>query len=189
MTADLQAPLVRHRFSVADYQKMIDTGVLSEEDHVELLNGEIVEMSPIKSPHAAIVKRLNRLLQKYFGNRYLVSIQDPIIIRPNSQPQPDIAVLKYRDDYYYNEHPRPEDIILLIEVADSSLEKDRKIKLPLYAAAGIQEAWLVDIASKLLEVHTKPTPQGYSQVQIFRAGDVLQSPSVDSLAVDDILRS
>lgn len=168
---------------------MIDSGILTEDDQVELINGEAIEIAPISSPHAAITIRLNYFLHKYFGNRFILSIRNPINIKPHSQPQPDVAVLQFRHDYYSKSHPGPAEIILLIEVADSSLEKDRKIKLPMYAASGIPETWLVDIASNLLEVHTHPTSRGYSQVQIFRLGEVLHTPSVDNLAVDDILGS
>ena len=130
--------LVRHRFSVDEYEQMIEHGILTENARVELIRGEIIEKMAIGDPHAACVKRTNRLLGLTFGSRSLISVQDPIRLI-DSEPEPDVALLLPRDDFYLSGKPRPADILLLIEVSDSSLEYDRLVKLPMYAEAGIAE--------------------------------------------------
>jgi len=126
----MAAPLVRHRFTVEEYHRMGQAGILSEDDRVELIEGEIVEMAPVGSRHAACVKRLNALLSRRAGGRALVSVQDPIRLGEHSEPQPDLALLKPREDFYAAAHPGPEDVLLVIEVAETSLEYDREVKLP-----------------------------------------------------------
>lgn len=181
--------ITRRHFSVADYQRMGATGILTEEDRVELIAGEIVEMSPIGSEHAAIVKRLLRLFMSSVGQVALIGVQDPITIPPLSEPQPDIAVLRPRDDDYARAHPTPADVLLLVEVAESSLAYDRDVKLPLYAAAGIPEVWLVDIANERIERHESPREGVYRLVSHARRGEALTSAALPQLtvAVDAVL--
>ena len=175
----------RHRSTVEEYHLMGDAGVF-DETRVELLDGEIYDMSPINSPHAGTVKFLNRLLNKWLGDKYIIGIQDPVTLDNYSEPEPDIAILKTREDFYTDSHPQPKDIILIIEVADSSLDKDRNIKLPGYARAGIAEAWLVVLEESTVEVHTQPSAKGYDNIQIFRAGKAIESPQVKGLTVDEV---
>ncbi len=180
-------PVQRYRFTVEQYHRMGELGLFAAAPRVELIHGEIIEMSPINSPHSGAVNRLNRLLNALLGETALISVQNPVAITSHSEPEPDVAVLRVRADFYANAHPKPEEVLLVIEVADTSAEKDRQIKLPLYAAAGIPEAWLVDLNASAVEVHTQPSAQGYSNIQIFRHGDVIHTPTVDSLATEAIL--
>jgi hypothetical protein len=160
--------LLRRSFTVEEYHKMAQVGILSEDDRVELLEGEIVEMTPIGSRHAACVNRLNRLFSDRVGAQAIVSIQNPIRLSERSEPQPDLALLKPEPDFYAMAHPGPEDVLLVIEVAETSPDYDREFKIPLYARAGIPEAWLVDLQAEAIEVYRKPSPQGYGEVR--RAG-------------------
>jgi Uma2 family endonuclease len=181
--------LVRHRFSVDEYEQMIECGILTENARVELIRGEIIEKMAIGDPHAASVKRLNRMFGKTFGDRALISVQDPIRLI-DSEPEPDLALLLPRDDFYLSGKPRAADILLLIEVSDSSLEYDRLIKLPMYAEAGILEFWIVNLDDDCLEVYRRPTSAGgYADVQILRRGQKIEVAALpgQALSVDDIL--
>jgi Uma2 family endonuclease len=181
--------LVRHRFSVDEYEQMIECGILTENDRVELIRGEIIDKTAIGDPHAASVKRLNRMLGKTFGDRALISVQDPIRLI-DSEPEPDLALLLPRDDFYLSGKPRPADILLLIEVSDSSLEYDRLIKLPMYAEAGILEFWIVNLEDDCLEVYRQPNSAGgYADFQILRRGQEIEVAALPgkALSVDDIL--
>lgn len=148
MRAIDQEPLQRRRFTVADYQRMGEAGILGEDDRVELIEGEIFEMAPIGSPHGGRIKQLNQMLTRAIGERALVAVQDPIVLGERSEPEPDIAVLRPRADFYKDSHPEAPDVLLLIEVADTSLQTDRDIKVPLYARHGIPEVWIVDIGRR-----------------------------------------
>jgi Uma2 family endonuclease len=166
-----------------------EAGILSEDDRVELIEGELVEMTPIGSRHAACVKRLNQLLSQQVGQHALVSVQDPIRLGERSEPEPDLAVLRPRADFYASAHPGAEDALLIVEVAEASLDYDRAVKLPLYARFGIPEVWLVDLVGERIEVYRHPTPQGYQEAQRLRRGERASSQSVSGLelAVDEIL--
>ncbi len=158
--------LVHHHFSVDDYEQMIAFGILTENDRVELIRGEIIDKMPIGDEHCACVKRLNRLLNRAVGDRALVSVQDPVRL-PDSEPEPDLALLRPREDFYASGKPRPNDVLLLIEVADTTLEYDREVKRALYAEVGIQEYWIVNLSRQALEVHRQPQPDGsYGEAQI-----------------------
>ncbi|MBI2901068.1 MAG: Uma2 family endonuclease [Planctomycetes bacterium] len=166
----MAALLTRRRFTVEDYEKMVRAGVLTEDDRVELIEGEIVEMSPIGERHAACVKRVNRLLTRLLGERAIVSVQDPVCLGNDSEPEPDIAILRPRADFYVSGHPRARDILLIIEVADTTRKKDREVKIPLYARAGVMESWLVDLEARRIEVFRKPSARGYLDRSKVRAG-------------------
>jgi Uma2 family endonuclease len=150
---------------------MAEAGILTEDDRVELIAGEIVEMSPIGSRHAACVNRLNMLLSSQAGQTFIVSVQNPIVVDDYSEPEPDVAVLRMRGDYYAQELPTASDVLLVIEVADTSVEIDRSVKIPLYARAGVARTILVDLPRELIEVHSEPADGQYQSVQIFRRGD------------------
>ncbi|MFN6498249.1 MAG: Uma2 family endonuclease [Nostoc sp. DedQUE01] len=168
--------LLRRKFTVEQYQKMIESGILTQDDRVELIRGEIIDMSPIGTKHAACVKRLNKLLSQKLRDRVLIAIQDPVKLNDNSQPQPDVALLKPRDDFYATAHPQPQDIFLLVEVADSTIEYDREEKIPLYAEANIIEVWLVDIKEEIVEIYQQPTAAGYQLMQKFASSQTLSIP-------------
>jgi Uma2 family endonuclease len=181
--------LKRRRFTVDDYHRMAEVGILTEDDRVELLDGEIVEMSPIGSDHAGHVKRLIALFTSRLGARVVVSVQDPVSLSRHSEPQPDVALLRPRADFYAGSHPQPEDVLLLIEVADTSVETDRRIKLPLYAQAGLREVWLLDLDAERLEVYREPAAEGYREVHVLARGQEIAPQAFPDLTlrVDDLL--
>ncbi len=153
-----------HRFTVDDYYRMAAAGILHEDSRVELIKGQIVDMSPVGSPHHGMVNRLNRLLVPLVAGRGIVSVQNPVRLDDDSEPQPDIAILKPRADDYTTATARPDEVMLIIEVADSSLDYDRETKMPLYAENGIPEYWLVNLTSRVVEVHRLPQAGRYAQV-------------------------
>mgnify|MGYP005850732689 CR=1 FL=1 len=181
--------VVKHRFTVEEYHRMGTAGIFSEDDRVELIEGEIVEMSPIGSRHANCVRRLIYLLSRMTGERAVIDVQNPIRLGEYSEPQPDVTLLRPRPDFYAAAHPGPADVLLVIEVADTSADYDREVKVPLYALAGIPEVWLVELYAEQIEVYRQPLPHGYQEVQIVRRGQHLspQAFPEPALAVDDIL--
>ena len=153
---------------------MVDAGILHEDDRVELIEGEIVDMSPIGSSHAGCVNKLLALLPRALSaDAVIVSAQNPLHLSEYSEPQPDLSVLRARDDFYTASHPTAADVVLVIEVADTSLTYDRRTKLPLYARSGIAEAWLVDLVNHVVEVHTVPTAAGYERTERFAGAALL----------------
>ena len=161
----------QHRFSVADYYRMAETGVLKPGARVELLDGRIIDMSPIGPFHGGSVNRLIRLFSKLSNGRWLVSAQNPVHLDEYAEPQPDLMLLKPATDDYTTRHPRPEDVFLLIEVADTSLDFDREEKLPAYGRAGISEVWILNLPEKSVEIYREPHFSGYSSHVVLRAGD------------------
>jgi Uma2 family endonuclease len=151
----------RHKLSVEDYHKLGEVGILTEDSRVELIEGELIDMAPIGGPHMGLVNRLNRLLVPAVGDLGVVSIQNPVTLPPDSEPQPDVAILKPGADSAGSTVPRPDEVLLLIEVADTTLAYDRNTKLKLYAKAGVAEAWIVNLQSKCVEVYREPTINGY----------------------------
>ena len=183
------AQLLKGRFTVADYHRLVECGILSEDDRVELLVGQVIPMSPIGSPHAACVNRLNRMLIRALGDRATIAVQNPIVLDDWSEPQPDVTALKPRTDGYAAAHPRPADVLLLLEVADSSLVRDQEVKLPLYAAAGVPEVWLVNLPADQIQIHRAPATAAYGFIAIARRGETvtpLRFPDM-AFSVDDIL--
>jgi Uma2 family endonuclease len=154
----------KHYFNVEEYYRMAEVGLLSASDRVELIEGEIVEMSPIGSTHGGTVKRSSAFLNRKLGDTVIVGVQDPIQLNDFSEPQPDLALLKPCEDFYSNSHPVPEDVLVVIEVADTSLDYDRNVKLPLYARAGIPEAWLMVLAKDVIEVYSQPKNGKYQKI-------------------------
>ncbi|MBW4650673.1 MAG: Uma2 family endonuclease [Kastovskya adunca ATA6-11-RM4] len=181
--------LLRRKFTVEQYHKMVDSGILTEDDRVELIRGEIVEMSPIGTRHAACVRRLNTLFSRKLDKRALIDIQNPVELDDTSEPQPDIALLQPREDFYEERHPQSKDIFLILEVADTTVKYDREVKIPLYAEDNIVEVWLVDINGRCVEVYREPTPDGYQTIQKFEQGQSLSIqafPNVN-ITVNEIL--
>jgi Uma2 family endonuclease len=155
----------RHRYTVGDYYRMAEAGILHEDSRVELIEGEVVDMPPIGSPHAGLVNKLSHLIRRGVGENAVVAVQNPVRLNDFSEPQPDIALLRPRPDFYTNAHPTPGDVLLIVEVADSSLEYDRRIKIPLYARHGIPEVWLVNVADRELIVHRQPMEGAYADIR------------------------
>ncbi len=165
--------LARQLFTVDDYYKMAETGILDSDDRVELLDGEILKMSPAGSYHSGCI---NTLAQHFFlnlQNLATVSIQNPVRLDAYSAPEPDVALLHYRDDHYKASLPIPEEIHLLVEVADSSLDKDLYVKIPLYAKALVPEAWIIDLSSRTVHVFRDPSDGEYQSRAIYSENDRL----------------
>lgn len=162
---------------------MAKAGILSENDRVELLNGEIVEMSPIGSRHASCVDRLNQRLSQAVGDAAIVRVQNPIRLSDHSEPEPDLALLVPRDDFYAQGHPEPDDVLLVVEVAETSAEFDRQVKLPLYAEAGIPEVWLIDLAESRVETYRDPSTSGYAEIQQRASGESLSPKSLPDVTI------
>ena len=178
----------KRRFSVEEYHRLAQLGILKEDDKVELIQGEIVEMSPIGPKHASTVIRIVRLLTEIFKETYLISPQNPIQLGTESEPEPDIVILKERVDFYATRHPKAEDVIFIIEVADSTLQYDTAVKLPLYAQAGIAEYWIVELQLHQLIIHTLPNRATYQQRQCFQIGEEVLSPVLPSpIALVDLI--
>ena len=185
----MSAQLEPRRFNVAEYYRMAKAGILKPDDRVELIEGEIIKMSPIGSPHAACVSRLVRFLSRAIGETAILSAQNPVRLDDFSEPVPDVALLKPRKDYYAARHPMPADVLLIIEVADTSLLKDRNIRVPLYARAGMTEVWLVNLPKESIEVYSESQNGKYRKCQKYKRGETVKSPTVKglSLTVNEIL--
>ena len=178
----------RRRFTVAEYARMVTAGILSEDDRVELIDGEVCVMSPIGPLHAAMVDRLTRLLVLQCAQEAIARVQSSIQLNDYTEPQPDFAVLQPRDDFYAHAHPLAADVLLVIEVADTSITYDREEKLPRYALSGIPEVWLIDLNQQVVEQYTQPRNGKYRTKLTLERGDTLSAQSVSGLrlAVDDL---
>jgi Uma2 family endonuclease len=176
------------RFPFDEYYRMAVVGILPENDRVELIEGEIIQISPIGSRHNGCVAALDDLLSPLRGQANIF-IQGPLRISDRTEPMPDVIVTRYRRDHYRGDHPTPTDALLVIEVADSSLVWDKRTKVPLYAREGVPEMWLVDLPNELVTVHREPAPDGYRLIQSFRRGEVVSPLSFPELiiAITDIL--
>ena len=162
---------------------MAEAGILHEDDRVELIAGKIIQMAAIGSRHAACVKRLIKLLVREVGDSGVVGAQDPIILPDSSEPEPDVTVLRPRDDFYAAGHPVPEDVLLLIEVSDTSLEYDREVKLPLYASAGILEVWIVDLVNQNVYAYSRSIAGSYGNTHSVGCGDSIAPRTLPDLVV------
>jgi Uma2 family endonuclease len=158
-----------HRWSVSDYHRMGEAGFFAPDARVELIEGEVFDMAPIGSKHFAAVNRLNHVLSEALRGQAIVSVQSPVVLSDLDEPQPDIALLKPRADFYRDALPSVSDVLLLIEVADSSLDVDSKIKAPLYAKLGVAEFWIADLQGKVLRVLREPSAAGYQKIESLRA--------------------
>ena len=180
----------RYRFTVDEYERLAQAAVLTQCDRVELLDGEIVEMTPIGDRHASVVARLTSLFSRRLSDRSIVWVQNPIPLRVvRSMPQPDIALVRPRPDFYASGKPSPEDVLLVVEVMETSADTDRNMKLPLYARAGIAETWLLDLTTDRVEMYRRPSAAGYRETRTLARSERLAPqafPDV-SLTVDDLL--
>jgi len=168
-----------HRFTVDDYYRIVEAGLLPEGSRVELIRGQIVDMPAIGSPHFGMVIRLTRLMVPALAGRGLVSVRNSVRLDMESEPEPDVVVLAPReDDYDRAPHPGPSDVLLLIEVADSSLEYDTTTKAELYAESGIGEYWIVDLTGRVVEVHRRPVGGAYHEKRRAAAGETLDIAAV-----------
>ena len=178
----MAAEPIRRLFTTAEYHAMAESGILAPDDRVELIEGEIWQMSPIGSRHASTVTRSARFFTLRLDGHAVVSTQNPVRLGDLSEPEPDVAILHFQEDDYLENHPTQGDVFLLLEVADSSLDYDRRIKMKLCSRYGIPEAWLADLDQSLLEVHRDPSSQGYREILQLRRGD-----RVSPLAFPDLV--
>lgn len=180
-TPELDVDVRVKRWTIEDYHRMIQTGILTTDDQVELLDGYIVEMPPQDPPHASITSIFSNDIAPLFSGKAWVRSQLPITIPPDSEPEPDIAIVRIDERRYRDRHPHPEDIYLLIEVADSTLSKDRNRKARLYAKANIPEYWIVDVKAQQVFVFQQPQGESYQSEQVFEA-----TASLSPLAFPDV---
>ncbi len=179
----------KRTFNVEEYYQMVRCGILKEDDRVELIDGEIIQMTPIGTKHSAGVIRINRLFSKYYADEAIINIQNALRIDDWNEPQPDLTLLKLDEDWYSYRVPQAEDAYLVIEVSDSSREFDRKKKLPKYAKGGIPEVWIVDVLESCIEVYRQPEQDHYLEKQIYTRDheiSVQAFPEI-TLCVRDIL--
>jgi Uma2 family endonuclease len=166
----MQVETTKKLFTVDDYYRMAEAGILMPEDRVELIDGEIIEMSPIGARHLGCVNRATRLFTAALGNRAVVSVQNPLRLNKYNEPEPDIVLLKPRADDYASKTPAAEDAILVVEVAETTLRYDRDVKMPLYAAAGVPEVWIENLIDDLLLVYRNPAGRAYTTSLQLRRG-------------------
>ena len=170
--------------TVSEYNRLGEIGFFAPDARVELIEGEIIEMSPIGSRHAACVELLAEQVRELVKGIFLVRTQNPIVLDDFSEPQPDVAVLKFRPDRYLNAHPRPSDILILIEVAETTVHFDRHVKVPLYARAGIPEVVLFNLPADRLECFLQPETGIYQVSRVFNRGEKFESASIAGLTLD-----
>ncbi len=181
--------ILRYRFTIKQYHDIIDRGIFAEDEPIELIRGEIVRKMPIGNPHAATVNILTRLLSKRIPDSAMISIQNPVLLS-DSEPEPDVAILNFCDDLYASRRPNAQDVLLLIEVADSSLAYDREVKGPIYAEAGVREYWIVNLMNSTVEVYRDPQSDGrFATVTTAASGEILTPLLLSGLSVpvDEIL--
>jgi Uma2 family endonuclease len=185
----MSVQITKRYFNVTEYYRMAEAGILTADDRVELIDGEIVKMSPIGRRHAACVGRLTELLGRLLSQTAIVWVQNPIQLDDYSEPQPDITLLKRRADFYADTSAMPPDVLLVIEVADTTALSDRNVKVPLYARAGIPEVWLIDLPQDLIEIYAQPAGGTYQVQRQARPGEQLTAETLPqlSLSVDDVL--
>lgn len=178
-----------YRWTLERYHAAIAAGVLDEYDKVELLFGKLVPMSPVGIIHGKTVKIMNRLFTKSFPEeKYTIGIQDPVTLNDDSEPEPDVFIAKGPIESY-NTHPYPEDLLLVVEVADSTLKNDRTAKKFSYAVAGIIEYWIVNVYERQIERFTEPIAEEgtYGKMEIFKQGQSFSCPGLGDFNVDDLL--
>lgn len=179
----------RRLFDVDEYYALAEAGILSEDDRVELLDGEIVRMAPIGSLHAACVDVLNRLFFVQVGERAVIRVQNPVRLGSSTELQPDVMLLKPREDCYSTGHPGPEDVLLLVEVSDTTVGSDRGVKVPLYAQSGVREVWIVDLPARSVETYSEPEGDSYAKTGLVGLDGELSPTALGdvSLPVGEIL--
>ena len=175
--------VAKHYFTVEQFERMGEAGIFAEDARLELIEGEIVEMSPIGSRHAACVKRLSMHFSRTLGDKFIISTQDPIHLDDFTQPQPDVALLQPREDFYESAHPKPQDVLLLIEVSDTTVDYDRMVKLPLYAKAGIPEVWIIDLPAELIEIYSVPSEGAYGTWAEVKRSEQARSQTITTLSI------
>ena len=173
----------RYLFTVDEFYRMGEAGIFTEDDRVELIDGEIWQMAAIGPLHAELVDRLTELFVTRLAGTARVRVQNPLRVSRRTEPQPDLVVARRRGGSYADRHPEPDDVLLVVEVADSSLRYDRVQKIPRYAASGIPEVWLVNLSARTVTVYTDPGPTGYARERVRGRGDVITAAGAPALVV------
>ena len=176
--------VAKRAYTVSDYYQLLETGTLIEGDRLELIDGEIIEMSPIGSRHAACVGHLTEELVQQSHGEWTVWVQNPVRFNEVTELVPDIALLKRRPDFYAERHPTPADILLIIEVADTSMKHDRDTKIPLYARAGIREVWLIDLSRREIMIYVQPVNGVYKGITTVRLGEIAVAQTLPHLRLE-----
>jgi len=176
--------LAKHLFTVFEYERMGETGILAPDARVELIEGEIIETSPIGSQHAACVDLISDVFHEQLRGQAIVRTQSPIVLDDFSEPEPDVSVLKFRENYYRNAHPRPHDVLLVIEVSETTIQFDRHVKTQLYARAAIPEVLLVSLPDKHAEYYSRPENASYQDTKILRHSDRFESVIAPGLSLE-----
>jgi Uma2 family endonuclease len=176
--------LAKHFFTVREYDRMGETGVFAPGARVELIEGEIIEMSPIGSRHAACVNLISDVFNEQLRSKAIVRSQNPIILDDFSEPEPEVSVLRFREDYYRDGHPRPQDVLLIVEVAETTVPFDRQIKLPLYARVAIPEYLIFNLPDEVVEYYSQPEMGTYNFTRLLTRGDRFESAVVTGLTLD-----
>ncbi len=184
-------PIVRKRFRADEVYKMTEIGILPEESGWELIDGYLIDKMSIGSKHSGTVNILTQILMNLLMGKAIVAVQNPVHIDDYNEPEPDIAVLKPREDFYRKKLPEPPEVLLLIEVSDSTVEYDRDIKKTLYANAGIAEFWLVNLKQNTVERYSSPRNGSYRLAEILESGEKIKAGTIENLElqVDEILGS
>ncbi len=178
--------VVKRLINVDEYHKMAEIGILKPDDRLELIHGEIYELSPIGSKHAAVVDHLAMIMNQLAKGIVIIRVQNPVQIDDSNEPEPDISLLKYRSDFYASTHPVPADVLAIIEVSDASIRFDKEVKAPLYASHSIPKYWIIDLENNRIEVYTNPKNGTYSKIQLYMPGDDI-SLMDKKLGVNDVL--
>jgi len=179
----MSVEMKRRLFTVQEYHLMADAGVFGEDDRVELIEGEIIVMAAIGTRHATCVRRLIGQFRQIPEETAILDVQNPIQLTEKTEPQPDVVLLQPRADYYATAHPIPSEVLLLVEVSDSTVDFDRDVKVPNYARSGIQEVWLWDLEENCLEVYREPIANGYTLMQKFERGQQVSPLAFPEFAV------
>lgn len=181
--------ITKRKLSVEEYHRMAEVGILAPEEKVELIEGEIITMRPIGKEHAAMVRRINQVLHAHLDSKqFIIDQQNPVIIHGHSEPEPDLMVVPFRDDFYAGTGITQDDVLLIIEVSDSTLRKDMSMKLPLYAKADIPEVWIIDLGAKTLHQFTKPGQEKYLKQMSWERSQTLSLTSLGlKINVRDLL--
>lgn len=175
---------MKHRITAEDYHRMGEAGVLAADARTELIEGEILDMAPIGSRHASVVNRLNRLFMEAVGERAIVQVQGPVRLGDLSEPEPDIALLKPRADYYRDALPGAAEVLLIVEVADTTQRLDRRVKVPLYARHGLPEVWVIDLENGLVHFHRGPGDGTYAEISATGHPGITPIATLPDLAID-----
>lgn len=184
MSSTATALYRNHRYNVGEYYRMAEAGILDEDSRVELIEGEVIDMPPIGTWHAGLTAKIQNSLGRAVGEKAIVWTQNPVRLNDFSEPVPDIALLRPRADFYTKAHPVPADVLLLVEVSDSTLKYDRTIKLPLYARHGIPEVWLVNGAGREVTVHRQPQAGAYTDIRYLTGEESVALVALPEIRVD-----